>query len=137
LQVDRSKHIRISGEDNCMCTFQILWLAGPNARQSAQVHCENIFLLQFGRIASHRVLKEAAKFLKHRKYKNSQNINNYVNDKITGISESNVSFACNSVVPSLVGPANNTTVQRYISRDRIVIVEDENGYLVCSIQKSK
>jgi hypothetical protein len=120
-----------------MCKFQIRWLAGPNVEQIAQVHCENIFLLQFGRIASHRVLKEAAKFLKDRKYNNSQNINNYVNDKITGLSESDVSFACNSVVPSLVGPANNTTVQRDISRDRIVIVEDENGFLVCSIQKSK
>jgi hypothetical protein len=139
LQVDRSKHIRVNGEDNCKCKFQIRWLAGPNVEQSAQVHCENIFLLRFDRIASHPVLKEAAKYLKHRKCSNSQNINNDANDKITGnsVSESDVSFACNSVVPSLVGPANNTTVQRDISRDRIVIVEDENGFLVCSIQKSK
>jgi len=106
LQVDRSKHISVSGEDNCMCTFQIRWLAGPNVEQTVQVHCENIFLLRFGRIESHRVLKEAAKFLEDRKYNDFQNINNFQN------------------------------INKDV-RDRIVIVEDENGYLVCSIQKHK
>jgi hypothetical protein len=58
------KHIRVSGEEQCICTYDILWLAGPKKGQRTTVHCENIYLLQSGSIQNHPVLKDFLKFLR-------------------------------------------------------------------------
>lgn len=71
MQVFRIKHITAHGEEICKCIFQIKWLGGSNVGQRDIVHCENIYLLGFGSIEKHPVLKEATQFLKGRKYSKS------------------------------------------------------------------
>ena len=127
-----SKHIRVNGEEQCMCTFQILWQVSPNVGKLDKVHYENIYLLQFGRIASHPVLK-AAKCFKGKTYSQSQDLNKEVNNEIREASD--LSFASISYFSSLVGPTNSRNVPINISKDHLVIAEDQNGFIVCKIQK--
>ena len=68
----RSKHIRVNSEEQCMCTFQILWQDGSHVGQMDKVQCENIYLLQFGSIASHPVLKKTSFFLNRKHIENLQ-----------------------------------------------------------------
>jgi hypothetical protein len=79
VQVSRFKHIRVSGEEQCMCTYDILWLAGPKKGQRTTVHCENIYLLQSGSIQNHPVLKDFLKFLRcKRECKSQLNVENSI-----------------------------------------------------------
>lgn len=136
MQINWSKHICVNGEDNCMCIFEIRWMGGANVGKSDKIHFENIYLLSFGSIATHPLFKEVGKVFKDKIYKDLKN-------QIVG--PSNANHSCNSVFPSLVGYADNTNaeklvsdhtnVEKKVSKDRLVIVEDKNGFLVCSIQK--
>ena len=116
-----------------MCTFQILWQDGPHVGKMDKVQCENIYLLQFSRIASHPVLKEAAKFFKGKTCSKSRDpLNKEVNNEM--IETSDLGFASNSSSASLVDPSKDEP--REISKDRLIIAEDENGFIVMKIQKA-
>lgn len=55
-QVYQSKHHLVDGEEQCTCTFKVLWQAGPCANQSTSVSCENICLLTAGSIETHPII---------------------------------------------------------------------------------
>lgn len=73
-KISRLKHIIVSGEAQCMCTYDIVWLSGPKEGQRDTVHCENIYLLQSGSVQSHPVLKDFVKLLRHKKDCKAQSI---------------------------------------------------------------
>ena len=62
LQVCKSEHCLIDGEDQCTCTFKVLWQAGPNAFRITSVSCQDICLLTTGSIEIHPIIRE---FVKH------------------------------------------------------------------------
>eukprot|EP01018_Ginkgo_biloba_P024607 Gb_37456 [translate_table: standard] len=61
-----SKHLLVDGEEQCMCTYELLWLAGPNVGKQTVVHCEDICLLQFGSIQCHPVAKDVLRTLQEK-----------------------------------------------------------------------
>ncbi|KAH9331417.1 hypothetical protein KI387_003525, partial [Taxus chinensis] len=65
--VSWSKHIIVDGEEQCNCTYEVLWLAGPYELEKSTIYCENICLLQFKSIQSHPVIKDVVKYLQNKK----------------------------------------------------------------------
>lgn len=62
-QVCKSEHCSIDGEDQCTCTFKVLWQAGPNAFRITSVSCQNVCLLTTGSIEIHPIIREFVKLV--------------------------------------------------------------------------
>eukprot|EP01018_Ginkgo_biloba_P014243 Gb_28464 [translate_table: standard] len=62
-EIYKSKHLLVDGEQQCTCTFEVLWLAGPNATKRTTVSCENICLLTIGSIETHPVISAFVKLV--------------------------------------------------------------------------
>lgn len=155
MQVFRSNHIiNTLGQEKCMCMFEIMWLGGPDVGQRVTVNCESIYIPEFGSIEEHPVLKEASKFLEGREYRKNHSIDKDANLK--EIYKSDVGFTCNSSFPLTIIPADTNVWKNNMEdhlvrssnkrkvepcnemkRSRIVITEDENGFIVCRTQPEK
>lgn len=73
-QVYRSEHHSVDGEDQCTCTFKVLWQAGPFANQSTFVSCENICLLTAGNIETHPIINAFVKLVEKKLNSRTQSI---------------------------------------------------------------
>lgn len=105
-----------------MCRFEITWLAGPNLRQRHIVHCDKIYLPGFGSIEKHPVLKKATQFLKSGEYGKPGDIDKEV------VPINSIDVWKNTFPNHLVRSSNER------KSSSVVIVEDDNGYIVCSTQ---
>lgn len=73
-QVCRSEHHLVDGEDQCTCTFKVLWQAGPYANQSTSVSCENVCLLTAGNIETHPIINDFVKLVDEKLNSRTQSI---------------------------------------------------------------
>jgi len=65
-QVYQSQHLLVDGEEQCTCTFKVLWQTGPYTNQSTSVSCENICLLTAGSIETHPIINAFVKLVEEK-----------------------------------------------------------------------
>jgi hypothetical protein len=56
----------VDDEEQCTCTFKVLWQAGPVANQRTSVSCANICLLTAGSIETHPVINDLLRLVEEK-----------------------------------------------------------------------